>query len=149
MKTQTKLLATFTLKSLKDFHACKTGYDTLVSSLPKGFPEDHPINLLAALASNPVQDIFWALRAVSQDISYLLGPLSADVAEAVLHLFERAYPNDDRPRKAIEAARAGDPDNANAASASAAYANAASAAYAANADFDQVLIKILKTYFTE
>ena len=32
--------------------------------------------------------------------------LAADYAEAVLPIFERARPNDDRPRKAIEAARA-------------------------------------------
>ena len=31
---------------------------------------------------------------------------AADCAERVLHLFEEAHPNDDRPRKAIEAARA-------------------------------------------
>ena len=30
---------------------------------------------------------------------------AADCAEHVLHLFERDYPNDDRPRKAIQAAR--------------------------------------------
>ncbi len=31
---------------------------------------------------------------------------AADCAEHVLHLFEAKYPNDDRPRKAIDAARA-------------------------------------------
>ena len=131
-----KILATFTLQSLQKFQACQDGYDTLVASLPVDFPLDQPINLLTALSSNPVRDIFWALRAVSQDISHLLGPLSADVAEAVLPNFERAYPNDDRPRKAIEAARAGNPDAADAA-ADAAYAAAttadADAAYAADA----------------
>lgn len=30
---------------------------------------------------------------------------AADCAERTLHIFERDYPNDDRPRKAIEAAR--------------------------------------------
>ncbi len=33
---------------------------------------------------------------------------AADMAELVLPIFESAYPNDDRPRKAIEAARNGD-----------------------------------------
>lgn len=184
--TTPKILATFTLQSLKDFKACEDGYDTLMCSLPIGFPEDQPINLLSALDSNPVNDVFWALRAVSQDLRPILGPLSADVAEAVLPIFERAYPNDNRPRKAIEAARLGNPDAADAADAAydaaatastaaaaytadaayaaaaraAAYAAAANAAYTANAanaasyaaaraDFDQTLIKILKTYFTE
>ena len=38
----------------------------------------------------------------NERIARLLG---ADFAEHVLHNFERDYPNDDRPRKAIEAAR--------------------------------------------
>jgi hypothetical protein len=61
---------------------------------------------------------------------------AADIAESVLHVFENAYPNDSRPRKAIEAARKGDKDTAYAAAlaASAAACNASYAAYdAANA----------------
>lgn len=153
-----KTLATFTLASLKARKACESGYQTLVASLPSGFPEDQPINLLSALNSNAIQDVFWALRAVEQDLSSILGPLSADIAEAVLPLFEKAYPDDDRPRKAIEAARSGDSELAasRADAAYAAYAAAASraaasaSAYAASdADLDQTLIKILKTYFSE
>lgn len=34
--------------------------------------------------------------------------VSADVAELILHFYEDRYPNDDRARKAIEAARSGD-----------------------------------------
>jgi hypothetical protein len=56
-------------------------------------------------------------------------------AERVLPEFEKKYPKDDRPRKAIETARkvaAGElPSSAYAAASSAAYAAAASAAYAA------------------
>lgn len=37
-----------------------------------------------------------------------LSLVAADIAESVLHLFENDYPNDDRPRKAIEAARGND-----------------------------------------
>ena len=40
------------------------------------------------------------------DVSKELRLFAADCAEHVIHLFEREYPNDDRPRKAIEAARA-------------------------------------------
>jgi len=53
--------------------------------------------------------------------------VAADFAERVLHFYENKYPNDDRPRKAIEAAR-----NNNADAYAAAYA-ANAAAYAANA----------------
>ena len=54
--------------------------------------------------------------------------VTADFAERVLHFYENKYPNDDRPRKAIEAARN---NNAYAAAAYAAYA-AASCADAAS-----------------
>ena len=40
------------------------------------------------------------------NIEYELRMFAADCAEHVLYLFERDYPNDNRPRKAIEAARA-------------------------------------------
>jgi hypothetical protein len=74
--------------------------------------------------------------------------VAADFADRVLHIYESKYPNDDRPRKAIEAARRGDKDaaayayaaaaNAAAAAANAAYAAAntayANAAYAAAAN---------------
>jgi len=70
---------------------------------------------------------------------------AADIAESVLPIFEEKYPNDSRPREAIEAARAwsnGKGTNAAAAAAAAAaadtyaayaYAAAADAAYAAAA----------------
>jgi hypothetical protein len=62
--------------------------------------------------------------------------LSVDLAifcaEQVLHIFEDKYPNDDRPRKAIEAAKSGDSNAANAANDAKATAKAAAkaAAYA-------------------
>jgi hypothetical protein len=60
---------------------------------------------------------------------------AADIAESVLHIYEAKYPKDDRPRKAIEAARGNDKTAAaNAAAAYAAYAaDDAYAAYAAAA----------------
>ena len=55
---------------------------------------------------------------------------AADCAEHVLHIFESKYPNDDRPRKAIEAARQPDAAARTAAADAAAHA-ADAAAYAA------------------
>jgi hypothetical protein len=60
---------------------------------------------------------------------------AADCAEHVLHLFEDRYPDDDRPRKAIETVRQYAAVNAYAYAATAAAVNAATAAaavYAAN-----------------
>jgi hypothetical protein len=58
--------------------------------------------------------------------------ISCRIAESVLYIYENKYPNDDRPRKAIAAARAGNADATRAAAAAAAYA-ADAAAYAAYA----------------
>jgi hypothetical protein len=55
--------------------------------------------------------------------------LACDFAEHVLHLFENQYPDDDRPRKAIIAAR----DSADAEAAASAYVAAYAAARAADA----------------
>jgi hypothetical protein len=84
---------------------------------------------------------FLGLKNISQSdklwVAFRLMPkdnirlASADIAESVLHIFEAKYPDDKRPRLAIEAARRGDKDaNAAYAAANAAYA-AANAAYAA------------------
>jgi len=55
--------------------------------------------------------------------------VAADLAERVLYIYENKYPSDDRPRKAIKAARSGSADAAYAAARAA--ADAADAAYAA------------------
>ena len=69
------------------------------------------------------EDKKWVFfRFISKDNLRLI---AADFAERVLHLFENKYPNDDRPRKAIEATRNGNITDA------AAYAASAAAAYAA------------------
>jgi len=53
-------------------------------------------------------DKVWVfVRSIDKDKLRLV---AADFAERVLHIYESKYPNDDRPRKAIEAARRGDKD---------------------------------------
>ena len=83
------------------------------------------------LAELTHEDKKWVfVRSIDKDKLRLA---AADFAERVLHLFESKHPNDDRPRKAIEAARNGDAARAaaRAANAADAAANAAYAAYAA------------------
>ena len=68
------------------------------------------------------EDKIWvSLRLMSYENLKLA---AADIAESVLHTFEEKYPNDKRPRLAIEAARSQDPK--------AAYAAADAAFYAAH-----------------
>lgn len=99
---------------------------------------------LAELTHDDKKWVF--VRSISKDKLRLV---AADFAERVLHLFESKYPTDDRPRKAIEAARNGD-------AAAAARAAARAAAYAANAAADaarkneeKAQIEIMKKYARE
>jgi hypothetical protein len=71
------------------------------------------------------------IGSISRDI---LVEFACDCADRVLPIFETRYPDDDRPRKAIAAARSGGSDTAYAANdayAAAYAANAAAAAYGA------------------
>ena len=97
-------------------------------------------------------DILWAASAVARsdkDIDRRLRMWAADCAARVLHVYEAEHPADDRPRKAIEAARAyarggiGDAarDAAKAAARDAAGAAARAAAWAAEESwqFDRLI----------
>ena len=82
------------------------------------------------------EDKKWVFfRSIPKDNLRLI---AADFAKRVLHIYESKYPNDDRPRKAIEAARNGAADAAAyAADAAADAADAAArSAYAADAAAD-------------
>ena len=134
-----KVFATVSLNSILAQDPCDEGLEAFEEKFGHLDP-DAPVPLLACLESNSVPAVIWALRAVQQDISTIIPLIAADFAESVLHLFEENFPNDDRPRKAIEAARGGDKEKAAyatraaRAAADAAYAaayDAASAAYAA------------------
>jgi len=70
-------------------------------------------------------------RSVSKETARLV---ACDIAESVLHIFEDKFPNDDRPRKVIEAARRENKDAARAAAwVAAARAAARAAAWVAAA----------------
>ena len=81
------------------------------------------------------EDKKWVFfRSIPKDNLRLI---AADFAKRVLHIYESKYPNDDRPRKAIEAARNGAADAAAYADAAADAADAAArSAYAADAAAD-------------
>jgi len=155
---------TTTFNELRKHGACVPGYKKLAEFLGgvSAYGEDKPISLLTILESNGTADCIWSLRAALEaEKDYLARMISADCAESVLHLYTAKYPDNDKPAKAIEAARkfakgeitreelieakdaaayaaanAADAANAAAAAADAAYAaaNAADAAYAAAAD---------------
>ena len=102
-----KIILTTTLNRLRRARVCTDSYQKLLKHLGgDSFDHDAPINILTILESNGVDDALLALRASSQDCSVLARFIAADLAKSVLPIFEKANPDDDRPRKAIEAARA-------------------------------------------
>jgi hypothetical protein len=90
-----------TFREIKNFSPCKKGWIKLMELNPEN-DMDKEITILEILNHNGVKDAFWALR--TQDYrDYCL--ILADIAESVLHIFEEKYPEDKRPREAIDAIR--------------------------------------------
>ena len=101
-----KIFATVSLNSILVYDPCLEGLEDFKAKFEHLDP-DAPVPLISCLSSNSAMDTIWALQAVHQDISAILPMLAADFAESVLHLFEEKFPNDNRPRVAIELARQG------------------------------------------
>ena len=95
---------TLNAKELKELDACEEGYNKFVSA-----HGDKTVTLSEAFESNGWYDIWWYINKVGesfldqQNKDFRL--LAADYAERVLHMFEYWYPEDQRPRLAIKAAR--------------------------------------------
>ena len=103
----TTLTTTFTL--LRQADACTEGYRTLAKHLGgvTKYGADTPIDLLTILDSNGLLDTMWCLRATQQEADALTVArlFAIDCAESALPIFEAKYPNDQRPRQAIQAAK--------------------------------------------
>jgi hypothetical protein len=103
MKLQT------TLNIIRAHSPCADGWAKLLKSLPAKFDHDAPITFAHILKSNGLDDALWALRSVlpeqekERDREARL--LACEYAESVLHIFEREYPKDNRPRLAVETVR--------------------------------------------
>ena len=93
-----------TLNLLRKAHACSDGMATLKASLPKLHSDDKQISLAHILKSNGLQHAFWALRATTVDGTRYAQRMAIDFALECLPIFEKIYPEDRRPRTAIEAA---------------------------------------------
>ena len=90
-----------TSKLLKELDACEEGYDYWVANC-EGLPTDEQIMNLHNSGHNDWAN--WLLVRVmthKQRIAY-----SIFAAEQVIDNYEKEYPGDDRPRKAIEASKA-------------------------------------------
>jgi hypothetical protein len=98
-----------TLRILKDAGACTDGYKLLRAGLPPRHGMDEPIPLAHGLCSNPMEHVLWAISYVHPDCEVerdkLARLFACECAERVLPIFERKFPNDSRPRQAIEVSR--------------------------------------------
>ena len=97
---------TTTLRRLREHRACSEGYTKLTAHLGPEWPDDRSINLLTILESNGVEDCLWSFRAAIEEAAQVTRLIAADLAEHVLHVFEGKHPADQRPRMAIDVARA-------------------------------------------
>ena len=96
---------TTTLNKIRACGPCTSGWKTLLKHVGKDFDPDAEINLLTVMESNGVADMLWTLRATDQDSKRVASQLAIEFAEQALPIFEKRRPNDERPRKAIQAAR--------------------------------------------
>jgi hypothetical protein len=96
-----------TFAKLKEARACIEGYKKLAESLSgvRKYGKDTPIPLDKIIESNGLADTIWTLRCTIEPSENLLTEFACRCAEHVLHYFEDKYPDDKRPRLAIEVAR--------------------------------------------
>lgn len=101
-------MLTTTLKDIRAARPCEDGWENLLNHMGVSPTDaksgDHRVNLDVVLDAVGFDDTLWVVDNVLHE-DMLLRLFAADCAERVLHLFENERPNDNRPRKAIEATR--------------------------------------------
>lgn len=80
-----------------------------VDTLQKGGVDVDSQRELHTLDKNSIRDLIWALRRINlplETLNNVCRKTAIFAAESVLHIFEKKHPDDKRPRKAIEVAKA-------------------------------------------
>ena len=95
---------TTTLNAIRQHSPCKYSWERLLASFEKTQADDEPIELRYILDTLGVEDAIWSLRAI-EGMDKEIRLFACDCAESVLHIFEEKYPDDKRPRNAIEVSR--------------------------------------------
>jgi len=124
-----------TLREILKHDPCLSGLKKLLNGLKYSNPvtedeKDLPIKTLFIFENNGYDDCLWSLRCFSGSANWYR--FKADIAESVLKYFEKKYPDDNRPRLAIEASRNLADNLSDPAARSAAYSAARSARSAAD-----------------
>ncbi len=96
-----------TFRNAKEEGACKESYTKMAKSLGgvRKYGLDAPIPLDKVLEVCGLGNTLWALRIVLEPVGKEIRLFACDCAQRVLPLFEAKYPDDKRPRQAIEIAR--------------------------------------------
>ena len=120
-----------TFAKIKSFKPCVDSWKKLCKNLNPEMDMDKEISMMEILASNGIKDAVWALRTQEyRDYCLFL----ADVAESVLHIFEKQYPDDNLAIEAIRKWYAGEISDAELRCAAVAAYAVASVAYDAAAN---------------
>lgn len=110
-------MLTTTLNAIREAKPCGEGWEKLLKHLTKTGPDDEVLPVATILEANGVEDTLWVLARVLGRVGRALcATFAIDCAERVLHVWEASYPQDDRPRAALDAARSGDAARAHVAS---------------------------------
>jgi hypothetical protein len=96
---------TTTLNDIRKHEPSIYSWEKLLKHLGKTKADDEPLKFSTILESNGVEDAYWCLQALPSEYGKQIRLLSADVAERVIYIYEREYPDCDKPRNAIQAAR--------------------------------------------
>lgn len=94
-------MLTTSLSRIRTHSPCTDGWSTLLTALGKTEADDEPLAIEKILETNGIDDALWALRAVDGHQGAML-LYACYCAKLVLPIFEKKYPNDKRPRQAIE-----------------------------------------------
>ena len=100
-----KVTLTTTFNLLRDANFDNNSYNTLREELDGVTDDDAPINLLTILELCGIKEAIWALRVTEQNCNKVSQLMAADFAQEALPTWKKYYPNDNRPAKAIQAAR--------------------------------------------
>jgi hypothetical protein len=91
-----------TYEKIKSFNPCSDGWRKLLENTNPELDMAKEIDLMDILKSNGIKDAVWVLRCWDYTDWCLF---ICEVAESVLPIFEKKYPKDERPRKALQAIR--------------------------------------------
>ena len=93
----------------KKEEACQKRYRKMAKALGgvRNYGKDTPVPLTKVLEVCGLEDTLWTLRCCIEknEAKHISQVFACDCAEHVVHIYEKSYPNDNRPRRCIEVAR--------------------------------------------